>query len=216
MVDVLEHDQHSALPLLTQQGISPAAPARSTADRASSTQCTPTPVASSCRSFLLRLPMGLKHRTGVAAVPPFLHLTTEMNRKQGEHGCCRPRAGLQKLNGVRGTTARCKVGNKTPTHPAPAGFLASPCETAARPREFLAIKKAATGPDNAEAVLAARTGVNAAGLQQCLDFRTAHDAGGGSVSFKDRKTIKNHPRRGGQDTCCNQPKLNRALPRRGY
>ena len=215
MVDVLEHDHHSALPLLTQPGISPAEPAGSCADRASSTQCTPTPVASSCRSFLLGLPMGLKHRTGVAAVPPFLHLTTEMNRKQGEHGCCRPRAGLQKLNGVRGTTARCKVGNKTPTHPAPAGLLASPCETAARPREFLAIKKAATGPDNAEAVLAARTGVNAAGLQQCLDFRTAHDAGEGSVSFKDRKTIKNHPSRGGSEKRCNQQKLNRALPRRG-
>ena len=116
------------------------------------------------------LPMGLKHRTGVTAVPPFLHLTAEMDRKQGEHGCGRPRAGLQKLNGVRGTTARCKVGNKTPTHPAPAGFLASPCETAARPREFLAIKKAATGPDNAEAVLAARTGVDAARSQQIMNI----------------------------------------------
>ena len=196
-------------------GISPAAQASSTADQASATLCLLTPMASSCRIFLLGLPMGLKHRTGVTAVPPFLHVTAEMDREQGEHGCGRPRAGLQQLNCVRGTTARCKVGHKTPAHPAPTGFLASPSETAARPRKLLAIKKAATGPDNAEAVLAARTGVNAAGLQQCLDFRTAHDAGGGSVSFKDRKTIKNHPRRGGQDTCCNQPKLNRALPRRG-
>ena len=196
-------------------GISPAAQASSTADQASATLCSPTPVASSCRSFLLGLPMGLKHRSGVTAVPPFLHVTAEMDREQGEHGCGRPRAGLQQLNGVRGTTARCKVGNKTPTHPAPAGFLASPCETAARPREFLAIKKAATGPNNAEAVLAARAGVNAAGLQQCLDFRTAHDAGEGSVSFKDRKTIKNHPSWGGSEKRCNQQKLNRALPRRG-
>ena len=215
MVDAPGFDRYLESKLLLSPGISPAAPAKSSSDRASSIQCSPTPMASSCRSFLLGLPMGLKHRTGVAAVPPFLHLTAEMDWKQGEHCCGRPRAGLQKLNGVRGTTARCKVGNKTPTHPAPAGFLASPSETAARPREFLAIKKAATGPDNAEAVLAARTGVDAAVLQQFLDFRAAHDAEGGSVSFKDHKTIKNHPRRGGQDTCCNQPKLNRALPRRG-
>ena len=215
MVDVLGHDHHSALPLLTQQGISPAAPARSTADQASATLCSPTPLASSCRSFLLGLPMGLKHRTGVTAVPPFLHLTAEMDREQSKHRCGRPRAGLQQLNGVRGTTARSKVGHKTPAHPAPTGFLASPSETAARPRKLLAIKKAATWPDNAEAVLAARTGVNAAGLQQCLDFRTAHDAGEGSVSFKDRKTIKNHPSRGGSEKRCNQQKLNRALPRRG-
>ena len=159
--------------------------------------------------------MGLKHRTRVTAVPPFLHVTAEMDREQGEHGCGRPRPGLQQLYGVRGATARCKVGHKTPAHSAPTGLLASPGETAARPWELLAIKKAATGPDNTEAVLAARTGVNASGLQQCLDFRTAHDAGEGSVSFKDPKTIKNHSSWGGSEKRCNQKKFNRAPLLRG-
>ena len=137
-------------------------------------------MASGHRGFLLRCRIGCIHRRGMSAVPPFLQPTAETNREQGEHGGGGTRAGLQQLNGIGGTAARRQVRNEAPPHPTPARLLTAPGQTTAGPGKLLPIKQAAAGADDPEAVLAARAGVNAAGLQQLLDFRTTHSAGGGS------------------------------------
>ena len=179
MVDVLGHDHHSALPLLTQQGISPAAPARSTADQASATLCSQTPLASSCRSFLLGLPMGLKHRTGVTAVPPFLHLSREAHGEKSEHSDRWSRSRLKQFNGIRRATTRPKICDKATADTAPAWLLTAPCQPTTGPGEFFAVVEPAAGPDHSKAVLATRAGVHRSMVKQPFHFRSQRCSGNG-------------------------------------
>jgi len=133
----------------------------------------------------------------MAAVPPLLQIPAETNGEQGQHGGGGPAPWLQQFHGVGGATPGRQVGHKPPSDPSPARLLAAPGQTTAGPGQFFAIKQPATGPDDAEAVLTAGAGVNAAGLQKIVDFGAAHGRRRQGTRMEDDQTKKNHPRRGG-------------------
>ena len=114
------------------------------------------------------------------AIPPLLELRAQPLREQGDHRAGGTGSRLEQFHHVGGATPRCQIRHEATAHPAPARFLAAPSQAAAGPGQFLPVKQAAAGAKHPEAVLAARAGVDAAGLQQprCRPSRQACDLGG--------------------------------------
>ena len=133
----------------------------------------------------------------MAAVPPLLQIPAETNGEQGQHGGCGSSSRLQQFHGIGRAAPGSQVGHKAPSDSPPTRLLAAPRQATAGPGQLFTIKQPATGTDDAEAVLTARTGVDAAGHQKIVDLGAAQSKGRQGTRMEDDQTKKNHPRRGG-------------------
>ena len=136
------------------------------------------------------------HGAGMPAVPPFLQILAEPKREQGENRHARPGTWLQKFNGIGGAALSGQIRNEPAPHTTPARLLAPPRQPAAGPGQLLPIKQATARPQNPEAVLTTRTGVNAAVFQQFFDFGSTQDGREVSSAMQKVEPTKSHPLQG--------------------
>ncbi len=107
-------------------------------------------------------------RTGMTAIPPFLHFRIRFIWEKSQNRRQRPCTWLKNLNWIRRASPCCNIWDIPAPNSSPTRFLTLPRQPTARPRQFFSIKEATTRAHYTKAIMASQACMDTSMLKKSI------------------------------------------------